>query len=105
MGGRELLAKTRMMRASGINPSGGGGFQIRFRNPQRACDGQVGEWFLGWDHLYGIHNHAKAIAHINDGRIECRTTACVKDQTHRVCFAADAEWMNFKGWLVLCNCR
>jgi hypothetical protein len=54
---------------------------------------------LRFDDLDLVHNHAQAIAQIDEGDVDGISRRSVEHQAHRILLSPDAQGMNFKLWL------
>jgi sugar phosphate isomerase/epimerase len=84
------------MGRSRIDPGRGGGFQIRFRHPHRACDRQLRKIGSRIDHIHIVDNKPQPSSHIDQAGIDRGARRHVEHHAHRVLFSADTEGMDFK---------
>ena len=85
------------MGATGVNPGAGGDRETGLRLPQRPGDRQLRQLLMRRNDLDRVDDHAEAVAHVDDGRVDGVAGLRIEDQPDRILLAADAERMDFAG--------
>ncbi len=96
---RDRVTKQGVVRSPGGNPGGCRDLETRARPPRRSRDRDPLERLLRRDGVDLVLDHAKAIAHVDEGRIDRRAGGSVKDQ-HQILFTAYDRRMDPAGGLI-----
>src|SRR5690606_742949 len=95
----EVLAVAGVVRAAGKYPGSAAGVHIRIWFPEHTGNWKFREVMLGFHGFDFVDQQPEAVAHVDYGRIDRRSTTAVEHQAHRVGFAPNPKRMNFTGRL------